>query len=305
MENYEYEDDDELDLLKLVSTNADDTSQYLLFDSSENELFALNVSKIRELLVYKELEISKNPDKNSLIVGSANIRGELVPLVKFDAWYGNKILDDSEYELVIVTNFGGHHLGIIVKSVEYITTIESSEMKDNSQNNIKTTFIADIKMNTKHILVNIFDADLMLLDLFSDIDKDINKLKNKVDIQKVILFADDSRFIRKMVSELAEKMELKYEVLSDGKELLEAMQKYKPDEIGLIVTDLEMPVMDGKEFIRKKNELKEYKNIPVIVHTNMANDVMVDSLNKIGVSKVIGKINMLKLSDAIKEVFGE
>ncbi len=63
MENYEYEDD-ELDLLKLVSTNADDTSQYLLFDSSENELFALNVSKIRELLVYKELEISKNSDKN-------------------------------------------------------------------------------------------------------------------------------------------------------------------------------------------------------------------------------------------------
>ena len=304
MENYEYEDD-ELDLLKLVSTNADDTSQYLLFDSSENELFALNVSKIRELLVYKELEISKNPDKNSLIIGSANIRGELVPLVKFDAWYGNKVLDDSEYELVIVTNFGGHNLGIIVKSVEYITTIESSEMKDNSQNNIKTTFIADIKMNSKHILVNIFDADLMLLDLFSDIDKDINKLKSKVNIQKVVLFADDSRFIRKMVSELAEKMELKYEVLGDGKELLEAMQKYSPDEIGLIVTDLEMPVMDGKEFIRNKNELEGYKDIPVIVHTNMANDVMVDSLNKLGVSKVIGKINMLKLSDAIKEVLGE
>ncbi len=304
MENYEYEDD-ELDLLKLVSTNADDTSQYLLFDSSENELFALNVSKIRELLVYKELEISKNPDKNSLIIGSAYIRGELVPLVKFDAWYGNKILDDNEYELVIVTNFGGHSLGIIVKSVEYITTIESEEMQDNSQNNIKTTFIADIKMNSKHILVNIFDADLMLLDLFSNIDKDVNKVKNKVNIQKVILFADDSMFIRKMVSELAEKMNLKYQVLNDGKQLLEAMKQYNPNEIGLIVTDLEMPVMDGKEFIKNKNKLDEYKNIPVIVHTNMANDIMVESLKKIGVTKVIGKIDMLKLSEAIKEVLGE
>ena len=80
-------------------------------------------------------------------------------MVRFDEWYGNKVLDDSEYELVILTNFGGHDLGIIVKSVEYITTIESNEMKDNSQNNLKSTFIANIKIGSKYLLIVIFDAD--------------------------------------------------------------------------------------------------------------------------------------------------
>jgi len=302
IDNYDdYEDDEDLDLLKLVSTNANDTSQFLLFDGSNKEIFALNVSKIRELVVYKDLEISKNPNKDSLIIGTANVRGDLIPLVKFDEWYGNEVLPDEEYELVILTNFGGHDLGIIVKSVEYITTIESSEMKDNSQNNHKTTFIANIKIGSKNMLVVIFDADVMLMDLFDDINADVSNVNEKIEKNLFVLFADDSRFIRKMVTELAQKMNLNYKVYENAKDMLEDMQTMNPDEIGLIVTDLEMPVMDGRAFIKEKMKLDKYKDIPLIVHTNMANDIMQSDLKNSGVNEVIGKVDMLKLSEAIKK----
>ncbi len=296
------EDEDELDLVKLVSTNANDTSQYLIFVGSDNQYYAKNVSKIEELLVYKDLKMIRNAG-NGLIVGTADIRGNMTSIVNFDHWFENKVLDDSEYELIILAHYGGHRMGIVVKRAEYIVNIPSKTMVDNSENNEKTSFITKVLVSGTEELCTIFDSDKMLLDVFDKID--LQRLSHTKDMKpiesthKKIIFADDSRFIRKMVQDLFETLDVGYEIYVDGKELTEGIKEIPAEEIGLFITDLEMPVMGGKDVMRIIRENKEYDKINIIVHTNMSNDNMEDDLMGSGACAIIGKVNMLKLSEAI------
>jgi len=297
------EDDDELDLVKLVSTNANDTNQYLLFLGSDNQYYAKNVSKIEELLVYKDLDIVYNNDKDSYISGTANIRDKMTSIVNFDKWVGNEVLDDEEYELVIIASYGGRRFALVVKEVEYIISIESSNMSVNSENNSKSSFISRVSINGEDKLCTIFDGDMLLLDVFDKIgtqsNTDICSINSVKKVNKKILFADDSKFIRRMVEKLFKKLEYRYVIYDDGKDLIESLPMHDVDDIGLIITDLEMPGASGREvieFIRKNNI---YDDINILVHTNMSNDVMQEELLKKGVSKILGKVDMLTLSKAI------
>lgn len=299
------EDEDELDIVKLVSTNANDTSQYLIFVGSDNQYYAKNVSKIEELLVYSDLKIARNPD-HGLIIGTADIRGNMTTIVNFDRWFGNPVLDDSEYELVVLAHYGGHKMGIVVKKVEYIVNIPAETMIDNSENNDKTSFITKVLISGKEELCNIFDSDKMLLDVFDKIDtlsqSHIRDIKSVETTNKKIIFADDSRFIRKMVQELFDTLKLNYEIYTNGKELIEGVKTIPVEEIGLFITDLEMPVMGGRDVMKYIRENKQYDSIKIIVHTNMSNDSMEENLSTAGADKIIGKVNMLKLSEAIHEL---
>lgn len=299
------DEEEELDLVKLVNTNANDTSQYLIFVGSDDQYYAKNVSKIEELLVYKDLEIMKN-NNDGLIIGTADIRGNMTSIVNFDRWFGNEVLDDSEYELIILAHYGGHRMGIMVKRVEYIVNIPSETMIDNSENNEKTSFITKVQVANKDVLCSIFDSDKMLLDIYDKIDIESNshvsRFKPLERSDKKVIFADDSRFIRKMVKDLFEVLDVSYEIYDDGKELIDALENIPTEEIGLFITDLEMPVMGGREVIKIIRDDKKYNHIKLIVHTNMSNDIMEETLDKSGVDAIIGKVNMLKLGDAIKDM---
>ena len=305
VEAFEDEDEDELDIINLVSTNANDTSQYLIFEGSNNEFYAKNVSKIEELLVFKDLNIVKNSGEG-LIVGTADIRGNMTSIVNFDRWYGNEVLDDSEYELIILAHYGGHRMGLIVKKVEYIVNIPAETMIDNSQNNEKSSFITKIMINGKEKLCIIFDSDKLLLDVFEHIDPqrttDTKAFKPIDKSSKKVFFADDSRFIRKMVQELCESLHVNYQIYENGKMMIDVLDRTPVEEIGLIVTDLEMPVMGGRDVIRWIRENQKFDSVKIIVHTNMSNDNMENELSKAGADAIIGKVNMLKLGEAITKL---
>ena len=298
------DDDDELDLVALVSANANDTSQYLVFEGSDGQFYAKNVSKIEELLVYKDIDIARTHSKD-LIIGTADIRGNMTTIINFDKWFGNEVLDDSEYELIILAHYGGHRLGIVVKRVEYIVNVPPETMTDNSDNDEKTSFITKVTIGQKKEMCLIFDSDKMLLDVFNTIDtkamEDTKKIK-EIKNDKILLFADDSRFIRKMAESLFNKMGLKYRMYENGQLLLEDLKYITPEEIALFITDLEMPVLGGRDVIDTIRRDKKYDGINIIVHTNMSNDNMVDSLLKAGAQDIIGKVNMLALSESIQKL---
>jgi len=299
------DEDDELDLVKLVATNANDSNQYLVFVGSNGELYAKNVSKIEELLIYKDLVISKNSDPNHIILGTADIRGQMTTIVNFDRWAGHDVLDESEYELLIIASYGDRRFALVVKKVEQITTIEPEDMTDNSSDNDKASFITKVNISGVERLCTIFDGDKMLLDIYEDqktlSDTAIKNIYEQINSDKVVLFADDSRFVRKMVGSLFEKLKLKNKIYSDGKELINGMENMQSEEIGLIITDIEMPQMGGREVIDHIRKNSQFNDINIIVHTNMSNNLMSNELISAGTSKIIGKIDMEELSLGIKE----
>ena len=305
----EIEEEDELDLYKLVSTNSNDLNQYLVFKGSNDEWYAMNVSKIEEVIVFNDtIDISRNADKENIIFGTADIRESMTSLIYFDAWYGNEVLDDKDYELIILANYGGHKMGIVVKQVSSICIIDASNMSDNSQSNIKSTFISKTLIEGKEQMCTIYDGDKMLLDVFDTIEQKQQYLFNEKALLlmkgKVVLFADDSRFVRKLVEDLFRILGVTYRIFNDGIFLTEYLKSHPNEQVDLFITDLEMPNMGGREVIVKIKESSFYENTPILVHTNMSNNAMESELMEMGASDIIAKINMLNLGNAILKELG-
>lgn len=300
-----YEDD--LDLLELLTADSNSANQYLLFDGSNGEYYAMNVAKIVEILTYKNISMVKNSD-SSLIKGTAKIRDEIATVINFDQWFGNELLNEDQYEYLILAGFGGYNLAIAVKNVEYIVTIDSANMRDNSLNNPKTTFIAQIKQNNQTKLCTVFDTDKMLLDLFGENMQSKTKInlsfKENISSKKLILFADDSRYIRKMVSDLLKELDLNFMEFENAQDLYDKLVTLDPKEVGLIVSDLEMPVMDGLHLIKAVKNNPLYNDLNIIIHTNMSNFITKEHLENLGASKIIDKVNMELLTKAIIEFLG-
>ena len=106
-----------------------------------------------------------------------------------------------------------------------------------------------------------------------------------------------------MVHSLFKKMNIKSVLFENGKELFDYLKSSNLDDIGLIITDLEMPVMDGKALVKTIYDVEVYNDINIIVHTNMSSMIIEKSLIDLGVKEVICKIDMEKLSIGIKKYF--
>ena len=111
------------ELVRLVTSNADVASQYVIFQNSNDEYFAINVAKVEELIEYKILDITETTDHSGAMKGTAKIRENFVNIVDFDTWLDIKSDDNQIYELVILCNYAGVRLAIIVKSVYGVINI--------------------------------------------------------------------------------------------------------------------------------------------------------------------------------------
>lgn len=298
-----FEDEEEIDLIKLVSTDANDANQYLLFISPENRYYAMNVSKIKEVVVYKDLNIIRNYD-DSYVIGTADVRGELLTLVNFDKWIGAKVYEDSKYEFVIILNYGGHKFGLVVGTVEYIVTIEPFQMQGSSSGDTKSAFMAKIHHGGKDILCTIVDSDQMTIDSFGSggsSSMNVDGITADVTSKKSVFFADDSKIVRKLFSKVCIRLGVNHHIFENGKELLDAVTSSDIDTIGLIVTDIEMPVKSGQDVIREIRSNNDYDDIKIVVHTNMANNIMEKELLDTGADAIVGKIDTIALANAISD----
>ena len=293
------------ELVRLVTSNADVASQYVIFQNSKDEYFAINVAKVEELVEYRMLDIVKTSDINEMIEGTSKMRDNLVNVVHFDRWLGvNK--DDGIHRLAMICNYAGVRLAIVIKSVYGVINIEPSEMLDDSDKDKKISYLCEIVIDRKKILCKVFDSDRFLIDVMpSRFEKEADKIKNvseseKNILNKEILIAEDSCIIQEAITKgLMDKMNFKYQSFMNAKELLDALEYKYIDEIGLIITDLEMPVMGGLELLQRCSEDDRYKNIPIIVNTNMANSSIIHSAKKLGAKDVVRKLDLEILKEVI------
>jgi two-component system chemotaxis response regulator CheV len=292
--------DDEL--IRLVTSNSDASTQYVLFRNGEDKLFAINVAKVEELIIYKSLEIAANSDPNAISAGIIKFRGNMISLINFDRWLGMETKCSDEYELVMVCDYGNHKFGIIIKEVEGIISLEPQNLTDNSDKDKKMSFITEVSIKGEKQLCLIFDSDKMLLELFPDItekkEKDLKNISSE-SITTKILVAEDSRIMQKTMCILFDKLNLNYEMFGNGKLLYDFLERSDIRDIGLIITDVEMPVMDGISLLSDIKKKSEFNELPVVINTNMGNPAILANLKERGAAHVIKKLDLGELKKAI------
>lgn len=292
------------ELIRLVTSNADVTSQYVIFRNGYDELYAINVAKVEELIVNKELRIARNHESNQVLLGVAKIRENMCSIVHFDRWLGKGEAPDCDYELIIVCNFGHQRVGIIIKNVIGILNIEAEKLTDNSARDPKSSQITEIALGGKSSLCVVFNSDMLLNDVFPDGHaREISKIDAlpKLAVKGKVLFCDDSKIIQKAVEKALDQMGLEHETFDNGDELLRRVQELGADKVALIISDIEMPVMDGMTLLREVKSDMNLFDIPFIMNTNMANPSLVDQAMRQGVDHVIHKLDVADLHRQVQK----
>lgn len=283
-------------LPKILETGANeleiiDFRMYELLENNEiyEWILGVNVAKVREVTRRPD-NIVKSPGSPPEVEGIAKIRGEIVPIVNLARWMKIKEPENAG-KYVIVMEFLREIVGVIVHEAKRIRRIKWADIK-------KPPPSIEERLGGKIVgVIEIEDGNLLLLLDFEGILDELGMIKIfgveeelPEEIERkghfTILVLDDSPVARKIIRGILEKDGHTVLEASSGLEGLDILNNYLQkaasegkditDYIQLIVSDIEMPGMDGLTFTRKIKEHPEFSKIPVIINTSLSDKATVD-----------------------------
>ncbi len=208
---------------QLTQAHLRNVQQLAVFFTGHNDIYAINIAKIKAFIITEEVDIADTPTDNDVIEGIATIRGEPVTLVNLDRWLGYEKLNSNEYKLIIFCEFNHRQIGFLVRDMLNIVEKTTAELINSENQNSKVTYTTYVEVEGKQKLCTVFNAEQLLSDIGwtdinpSDLDRYISKSFPQ---NKKIMVAEDSAVAREVLEQFLRKSRANYEICHDGTELL-------------------------------------------------------------------------------------
>lgn len=287
-------------ILLETGTNEFEIVEFIIRSENKTHYFGINVAKVREVIRFPETV--KVPDAHPAVVGTANIRQKLVPLIDLGSWL--ELNQDCEHssKKIIVTFFNHQYNGFIVDEVVRIHRITWADIKDYSA--ITDFSLAETVLGVVDIgghLVQLLDFEKIVVELNPATalkEMDIDYSKSGARSNKLIYLAEDSTVIRRFLKSNLENSGYRVKAFENGRLLLSAVAAEKPD---LIITDLEMPVADGAYVVRTLRENPEMADLPILVFSSLASEENERKVLNVGANMFVGKPDTDILINSIDE----
>lgn len=282
--------------------------------SGRRELFGINVFKVREILVMPEITAMVNMP--SSVMGVANIRGQMITVINLPAVVGCN--PTKGLGILLVTEFARTTQAFAVEEVNEIVRLEWKHVlsAENSGGGLVTS-IARLDGNAENTrLAQVLDVEQILRDVLpKEHPAEINETEVgpvKLPPGAVVLAADDSAVARMMIEQGLKAMGVTFIMTKTGKEawdMLETLStkataegKTIREKVALVLTDLEMPVMDGFTLTRNMKQDPRFKEIPVIIHSSLTGSANEGHVKSVGADAYIAKFAADELANTIRNV---
>ncbi|BCD59902.1 MULTISPECIES: chemotaxis protein [unclassified Nitratiruptor] len=277
-------------------------------------VLGVNVAKVKEV-IQKPEHIFKSPGSPPEVEGLAKIREEVIPIVNLQKWMKIKAPKDKENKYVIVMEFLREIIGILVHEARRIRRIKWTDIK-------KPPASIDEKLGGKVVgVIEIENGQLLLLLDFEGILDELGMIKvfhveeegsyKKTGQHYRILILDDSPVARRIIRTILEKdghtvieAQSGIEGLQILHELAEEAQKEGSDitdKLQLIISDIEMPGMDGLTFTKKVKEDPVLSKIPVVINTSLSDKATVDKTKFVNADAHLVKFDTKDLLHIVHE----
>lgn len=290
-----------------VGTNEWQVVVFFLGDQS----FAINVDKTREILRWPGCRVI--PDSPRALIGITSVRGEVLPMVDLRVFLGIEPSVDLEQSKVIVAEFNEVKLGFVVDAVERIYRINSEDLDSSLTGKYLGEWILYvIKRDSRNVLLLDYEA------IVQTISPQLS-MQNKWDSSRAmalmegignptdyrIIVAEDSPLIRKQIKDaLASGGFSNLLLCADGKEAYEAIMQ-DGAIFDILITDVEMPRLDGLALTRRLKENPATKDLPIIVFSSiMAEDIKVKAAS-VGARYQITKPEIAELVEYVVQIIRE
>lgn len=265
-----------------------DIQSLLIFRNAEDEQFAVPLGLVERVEKIKRTDIEHVGGKKVI-----QYRGASLPLFAIEQVANVKPLADKEDLLVIVFSIGGRDIGLLatppLDSTEEALTVDDMTLK---QTGIMGSAIIG---NQTTLMINIFGiVEALNPDWFTK-KETVMVSENKA---ATVLYAEDSNFFRGQVTEYLKEDGYNVIEAEDGRIALDLIEKHI-DEISLVITDIEMPNMDGFELTSMIKKDARFRHLPVIALTTMASDEDISKGSKVGIDDYQIKLDKEKLMKSV------
>ncbi|MBU2452419.1 MAG: chemotaxis protein CheW, partial [Proteobacteria bacterium] len=271
---------------------ARDKAALLTFKNSETEYFAAPLNIVERIERIQTSTIEQIGDRKVV-----QYRGGALPLFELSQVSDFSPLPEKEQQEVIVFKIKDRELGLMV-----MPPVDALEVNlDIDESTLKQPAISGSMIINKHttLLVDVFE---MVKALNPQWFKEEAKVAAQMaeSGEKIILFAEDSAFFRNQVKTFMEDDGFKVIEAEDGLIAWELL-KERVDEIDIVVTDLEMPNMDGFELTKRIKSDPKYSHLEVIALTSLASEAHIEKGRKVGIDEYEIKLDREKLMKVIRK----
>ena len=272
------------------------------------ELFGINIAKIREIM--RAQETKRMPNSHNFVEGIFKQRGEVITVIDLAKCLNIERSENKSHDIFILTHFNKLNFAFRVESVVGIDRVSWEDIKKPdkviySGEDSVATAIAEYKDR----LITILDFEKIIADISPEtsitLDR-LDELGDRVESQKKILVAEDSMMLSNLIIGFLHKSGYKNTVkFNNGKEawnyLTEAKESGLPisNYVSCIVSDIEMPLMDGHRLTKLIKTDDELKHIPVILFSSLISDELRIKGQEVGADEQITKPGIVELVNII------
>ena len=293
----------------------------ILLESGTNELeilefligenyYGINVAKVKEIMTYQSLTPIPNGHRN--VEGAFSTRGETISIINLARCLGMPERVDKQKDMFLITNFnncnsGFHVHGVVgIHRVNWSQIIKPDSMVNNGSNSIITGII-----NLGGKLVMLIDFEKIVADISPEIGikiSEVDRLGQRTENTAPILYAEDSALLSTLIYDgLTKAGYTRLYPTNNGLELWNTLQKYKEEgtlkeNVACIVTDIEMPQMDGHRLLKLVKEDPELRDIPVIIFSSLINEDMRKKGELLGADAQLSKNEMGEFIKKLDEI---
>lgn len=280
--------------------------------SDQSELFGINVFKIREIVAMPTM--TKIAGSLPNVLGVVNLRGKIIPVIDLPSLIG--CTPKTGLNIMLVTEFARTTQAFAVESVEDIVRLDWKQVLS-AENNVSSDLITSIakldvdKENSK--LIQVLDVETILREINPQRETDKTE-KKKIILKEgtIVLAADDSIIARTLIQNALESMGISYIMTKTGKEALDKLNSMNTlaisegktiyDKVALVLSDLEMPEMDGFTLTKNIKSSSHFKDLPVIIHSSLTGSANEIHVKSIGADAYVAKFVESELAEVIQEV---
>ena len=284
-------------------------------NGEHSELFGINVFKIREIVAMPD--ITGIAGSSPHMLGVVNLRGQIIPVLDLPAIVG--CIPKTGLNILLVTEFARTTQGFAVEAVEDIVRLDWNQVlsAENTTAGRMVTSIARLDGNAEGArLAQVLDVESILREMGAPGEQDVNPedVGEKILLKPgtVVLAADDSVVARSLIEQGLEAMGVHFIMTKTGKEAWERLQslaaaaeaegKTVQDKVALVLSDLEMPEMDGFTLTRNIKQSQKFASIPVVIHSSLSGSTNEEHVRSVGANAYVAKFSAEDLAGTLRKV---
>jgi two-component system chemotaxis response regulator CheV len=278
-----------------------------------NNHYGINVAKVREIIGYQA--VTPVPNSHPAVEGIFMPRDKVISVISLSKELNLDFTPNTKTDMMIITNFNKLDIAFHVQAVVGIHRVSWADIIKpdatlNSSNGGVATGI--IKMNANNLII-ILDFEKIVTDISPETGlkvSDIDSLGVRTRNDSPILMAEDSPLLGQLIKDsLIKAGYTKIISTTNGQEAWDLLCEYKEsgkinEKVHCIITDIEMPIMDGHRLTKLVKTDDKLKEIPLIIFSSLVNDEMRSKGIALGADAQLSKPEIGALVETIDGLIG-